>query len=135
MTSNKRSLFAALGIGIVGVWFAVAASAHPFDHISEELELTEAQQESMAALREEFASTRKTFHSQKEEVVALVSSGNVDAAADLAANQARERVYQRAEMRRRLAEILTPEQLVQMDELRSSGKRFSRGRRGRHHSE
>ena len=135
MNISNRSLFATLGIGILVAGLAVAASAHPFDRVGEELGLTDVQQESVAALRAEFSSARETIHGQREEVIALVNSGNVDAAADLAARQARERVYQRAEMRRRLAEILTPEQLVQMDELRASGEHFKRGRRGRRHAQ
>lgn len=110
--------FVALGVLLSAL--ALTAQAHPTDRMMEQLDLTEAQRQSLESLRDEFEPGRDAVQAQRDEVMALVQSGNVDAAADLAANQARERVYQRAEMHRRMAEILSPEQLAKMEEIRSN---------------
>ena len=120
MSIKNRYLLPFLAIGFLSAVFAVSTGAHPMERIAERLGLSEAQQQSLTSLRAEFATARDAAQDQREEVIALVKSGNVDAAADLAAIQARDRVYQRAEMRRRMAEILSPEQLAQMEEIRSS---------------
>ena len=113
---------------------SAATSAHPFEHITDELDLTEAQELDLSSLRAEFVPVKDTANAQREGVMELVNSGDIDAAADMAANQARERVYQRAEIQRRLAEILTPEQFSQMQEIRANQPegRFN-GRPGNRH--
>ena len=75
--------------------FTNMAGAHPTDRIGEQLGLSVEQQESFTALRGEVEVSRTAVHDQSEEVIALVKDGDVDAAADLAADQARERVHQR----------------------------------------
>lgn len=113
----------------------MSAGAHPPHGLGEALGLTEAQQENMAALRAEFVPSRGERDAQREEVVALANSGDVDGAAALAATQASDAVYQRAEMQRRLAEILTPEQLAQLEHIRANGERVEGRRHGRHHDQ
>ena len=120
MTTTTRYILPFVAIGILSGAFVASAGAHPADRLAEQLALSETQQQSLASLRAEYAPLRETAQAQRKEVIALVKSGDVDGAAALAAEQARDRVYQRAEMRRRMAEILTPEQLAQMEELRSS---------------
>lgn len=120
MTTTTRFILPFMAIGILAVAFVASADAHPGDRLTEKLGLSESQQQSLETLRAEYAPLREGEQAKREEVMALVKSGDVDGAAALAADQARDRVYQLAEMQRRMAEILTPEQLAQMEELRMS---------------
>ena len=120
MTTTTRYILPFVAIGIISGAFVASAVAHPGDRLAQQLGLNEAQQQSLATLRTEYAPLKEVAQAQRKEVMALVKSGDVDGAAALAADQARDRVYQRAEMQRRMAEILTPEQLAQMEEIRSS---------------
>lgn len=108
---------------------ALSAHADRGDHFARALDLTEAQQESMREIRETYGVNREQRQANKAEIQALVESGNVDAAADMAAKLASESVYRRAEMRQRMSEILTPEQMEQLEAMRS--KRQTRGNRAR----
>ena len=122
-----------LGVAMSG--FALQSAAEPprrIERLAHQLDLTEAQQTALADLREEFRGARSGMRESRNEVGELIKSGQSDAAADLAAQAARDRVYRSAERRSRLAEILTPEQLAQMDELQSDRRgRGHRSRRGR----
>ena len=129
MTTTTRYILPFVAFGILAVAFVASAGAHPGERLAEQLGLNETQQQTLASLRAEYAPLRQAAQAQREEVIALVKSGNVDGAAALAAEQARDRVYQRAEMQRRMAEILTPEQFAQMEEIRSS--RLDREHKGR----
>ena len=131
MTTTTRFILRFVAIGVFAGAFVASVSAHPGDRLAEHLGLSETQQQNLATLRTEFAPLREAAKTQREEVIALVKSGDVDGAAALAADQARDHVYQRAEIQRRMAEILTPEQLAQMEELRSSRPdRKNKGRSG-----
>lgn len=129
MTITTRFILPFVATGILFSALVTPAVAHPGDRLTQQLGLSEAQQQSVAALRAEYAPLRKAAQAKREEVATLIKSGDVDGAATLAANQARDRVFQRVEMRRRMAEILTPEQLAQMEEIRSS--RPNREHKGR----
>ena len=96
-----------------------AADPTPAHRLTQALDLTSEQQESVAAVFEARKSTRMATKEQFDEVRSLIAAGEVEAAADLAAQQARERVYSMAELRSELVEILTPEQLEQLDTLRA----------------
>lgn len=132
MTTATRYIPPFIAAGFLAVAFATSAGAHPGDRLAAQLDLSETQQQDFATLRAEYAPLREAAQAQRKEVFALVKSGDVDGAAALAADQARDRVYLRAEMQRRMAEILTPEQLAKMDEIRSSRPDQLRkvGRRG-----
>ena len=132
MSETKRSWISVVAIGLVSSLFAFSAGAHPGDRIAEQLELTETQQQSLESIRAEQRLTRESARAGREEVAALAKSGNIDGAAALAADQARERVYRRAEMRRRISEVLTPEQIEQMEALRDN-REERRGKRNRRH--
>ena len=131
MTTTTRFILPFVAIGIFFGAFVAPAVAHPGDRLAQQLGLSETQQQSLATLRTEYAPLREAAQAQRSEVIALVKGGDVDGAAALAADQARDRVYQRAEMQRRMAEILTPEQLAKMEEIRSSRPdRKNKGRPG-----
>ncbi len=130
MTTTTRSILPSLGIGILAVAFVAPAGAQSGDRLAEQLGLSQAQQQSLATLRTENAPLREAAQAQRREVIALVKSGDVDGAAALAADQARDRVYQRTVMQRQMAEILTSEQLAKIEIIRSS--RPGRERRSRH---
>lgn len=138
MTTKTRYILPFMATAILSGAFTTSVSAHPGDRLADQLGLSDTQQQNLASLRAEYAPLRETSQAQREEAIALVKSGDVDGAAALAADQARDRVYQLAEMQWRMAEILTPEQLAQMEEIRSSRPdRFEKkGRRGgRRHSQ
>ena len=137
MNTKNRTNWSFLAIGVLLSTFAFSANAHDSNRLAEKLDLSEAQQQSLATLRAEFAPIRETAQTQRKEVRAMLKTGDVEKAATLAADQARERVYQQAERLRRMAEILTPEQLAKMEEIRSnqSESRFKGQRRGRGRSE
>ena len=130
MSIKIRSTLPSIAFGLLTVAVATSASASPSDRLAERLGLTEAQESSLTSLREEYAPSRDSAQAQREEIIAMVKAGNVDAAAELASSQARERVYQRAEMQRRMSEILTPDQMSEMETIRSSrSNRHIKGRR------
>ena len=106
MTTTTRYILPFVAFGILAVAFVALAGAHPGERLAEQLGLNETQQQSLASLRAEYAPLREAAQAQREEVIALVKSGNVDGAAALAAEQARDRVYQRAEMQRRLVHLV-----------------------------
>lgn len=56
---------------------------------------------------------------QREEIRELIAADNIELAADLAANNARERVYNRASYDEKLSAILTVEQLELLEKMRS----------------
>ncbi|MBK6598080.1 MAG: Spy/CpxP family protein refolding chaperone [Proteobacteria bacterium] len=137
MTTTTRYILPVVAIAIISGAFVASAVAHPGDRLAEQLGLSEAQQQSLASLRAEYAPRREVAQAQREQVLALVESGDVDGAAALAADQARDHVYQRAEMQRLMAESLTPEQLEKMEEIRSSrpDRKHKGGPGGRRHTQ
>ena len=132
MSIGKRNWVPVLAIGLVSGLLASSVGAHPGDRITKQLDLTEAQRQSLAEIRAELRTSRESAQTRREQVVALVKGGNVDGAAALAAEQARERVYRRAEMRRRVSEVLTAEQLKEMEALRM--ERPAKHEMGRRHA-
>ena len=130
MTTTTRYILPFVATGILFGAFVAPAVAHPGDRLAQQLGLSETQQQSLATLRTEYAPLREAAQAQRKEVIALVKGGDVDGAAALAADQARDRVYQRTVMQRQMAEILTSEQLAKIEIIRSS--RPGRERRSRH---
>ncbi len=122
------STFAALALSAS---FAFSAGAQPMHRMAEKLGLTEEQQQSLAELREQQRASREDQRAQREAISEANKSGDVDSAADLAASQARDRVYQQAEMRQQLEAILTPDQLVQWDEMQDRRSQGHRGKGGK----
>ncbi len=127
---TKRS---ALATGVLLGALALTAHAQPgermFERMSKKLDLTAEQQASVREIRAEYGGNREEALAKRAEIKALVDSGEVDAAAELAATHAREAVYRRAEMRNALSQVLTPEQLAEMEAL--TEQRMEQGRRGR----
>ncbi|MEM6638412.1 MAG: Spy/CpxP family protein refolding chaperone [Pseudomonadota bacterium] len=119
--------------------WAAGAHAEPgqrnFDRLAKKLNLTTEQQASVEQIRAAYTPDRDARQAQREEVKALVESGNADAAADLAASHAREAVLRRAQMRNELSQVLTEDQMQQLDAMMEkrrdrSGKQRRRGQRG-----
>ena len=86
----------------------------------EEMGLSQDQQAQLSEFHDQLRDQRKAMLEQRREFEALIKSGRVDAAADLAAQNARERTYKIAERRAQLAEILTPEQIEKLEEVRAN---------------
>ena len=93
----------------------------------EKLDLTGEQAVEVEKLMSEQSGQRGSMIQGVSEIHKLIDQGYVDQAAEQAANSARDRVYKMAETKRRLSEILTPEQLAKMEELKQRRKeRFNR---------
>ncbi|MFK8050431.1 MAG: Spy/CpxP family protein refolding chaperone [Halioglobus sp.] len=118
MSVKKNYLFVFGALGFLLSVCASTTSAHPMDRITDRLELSEEQQQSLLSLRADSELGRDAARESHQEVSALLKSGDTDGAADLAGEQARDRIYKRAQRHQQLAEILTPEQLAQWKELR-----------------
>ncbi len=89
------------------------------------LDLTEEQEAALNALHKE---KRASFHDRRahhDDIQQLIEEGQVEAAADLAAENARQHIRSRAEFQSKLAEILTPEQMEQF--------KAEKGERHKHH--
>jgi len=138
MKNTKRIWITRLVVAILTGAIANTASAQPMQRMAKELGLTDEQQQSLADIRGEFRPSREDARAQREAMREAHKRGDADAAAEIAATAASNRAYQAAEMRQRVAEVLTPEQLNQWDALRESrangreGKGRGRGR-GDHH--
>lgn len=129
--NRKHLKRGAIATGLLIGAFALTSHAEPGERMmkrmAEKLDLTTEQQASIAEIRANYGGNREEMKAKRAEVKALVNSGEVDAAAELAATHARDAVYRRAQMRAELSEILTPEQLTQMEALIE--ERQSRGKR------
>lgn len=105
-------------------------SHSPMERIIEKLDLTDEQATEVEKLMAERSAKRDDKRKGMSEIQAMVDQGNIEQAADQAAeqaaNSARERVYKMAENQRRLSEILTPEQLAKMEEIKQRMKNRSK---------
>ena len=129
MTRTKTAV-TALTTGLLVSAFALAAHAGPGERIARKLGLTEDQQASVEQIRETYRPNRDEVRAKRSDVRALVENGEVDAAAELAATHAREAVYRRAQMRAELSEVLTPEQMAELESLMEQ-RMNNRSRAGR----
>ena len=136
MNNRYRIIIPLLAVGIamsgLALQMAAADSVRNLDRLAQQLDLSEAQQTALSQLRHATRTSRRGTREKRAEVIQLIRSGQADAAADLAAQSARDRVYRHAEHRASLAAILTPQQLAEFDALRSERRgRGNRSRRGR----
>lgn len=98
----------------------------PIERMIEKLDLTDAQ----VIQVEELMGDRPNKRESRAQIKELMDQGNVDQAAEQAANAARERVYQKAKFKSGLEQILTTEQLAKMEqnELRKKKREERRNR-------
>ena len=61
---------------------------------------------------------RAAMHAEKKQVAELFESGDIDGAAEQAANSARAGVYKKAELKEKLSAVLTAEQLQQLQDMK-----------------
>jgi Spy/CpxP family protein refolding chaperone len=134
----KPPIRKSISLMVVGVLLSALAlqtfaDTHRLDRLTQRLNLTAEQQSAMEGLHEQMEPNRQARNEARQEIRSLIASDQVDAAAALAADAARERTYRMAERRQAMAEILTPEQLQQLEEMRQrrGEKRQGRGRRDR----
>ncbi len=102
MTTTTRYILPFVAIGIISGAFVASAVAHPGDRLAEQLGLSEAQQQSLASLRAEYAPRREVAQAQREQVHASRKRRR--------RGEEGRRTAQRAE-RAAMAESLPPEQL------------------------
>ena len=100
-------------------------------HMAKELKLSEEQVTAIKALKENSAEKRSTAKEKRKEIKALMEADNVDAAANLAAEQAKAKIYAKAENKQRMAAILDTEQLEQWQELRE--EKHEKRKHRKHH--
>lgn len=102
------------------------------NRIIKKLDLSDDQAVQVTALFADRKNRSTTRQERAEQMRALIEAGNVDQAADMAANNAREKVLNRAVIQESLKAILTEEQLVELAESQNGrkgrGNRRSRGR-------
>lgn len=99
-----------------------------YDRVAEQLQMTDSQAEQFKQVMTDAKSSRKDMRKQRQEIQQLSDTGDLAGAADLAAKQARERVYQKAEVKQKLAEFLSAEQIEQLETLHANKSK----RRGGH---
>lgn len=110
---------------------------HRFEHLAERLDLSEGQRadlrQAFTARFEEGAEGRRGLFEARQELDAQIHAESFDeaaireAAGVLAALEA-EMAVERARQVQKMHEILTPEQLAQLEEMRGEGRRFGRHR-------
>lgn len=130
--SNMRKL--TLIAAFLAITFGLQnAVAKPPGKMAEALNLSAGQIEAFEALKQERRATRGDRKEIRNKIQDLVRSGDTEAAANLAAEQARQRVYRKAEFHGRMKEILTAEQLEKFESMpnkreRKRGKKHGKGK-------
>ncbi len=100
-----------------------------YELLAEKLKMTDSQAEQFKQVMTNAKSSRKDMRKQRQEIQQRSDTGDLAGAADLAAKQARERVYQKAEVKQKLAEFLSAEQIEQLKTLHANkSKRHSKRR-------
>lgn len=137
MTSPKKLFIPTIALSLVLGSLNPAFAEHGgIDRLAKKLDLTQQQIAAIGALREERGSQHEARRELNAEIHSLIESGQIDAAATLAGSAASERVYEMAAKRTAMAEILTPEQLAEWDQLKQRrGKRHHGSGRGQHRGE
>ncbi len=130
MKTQLRKIISLVVIGVLASAHGLQASAedHRLERMTRKLDLTTEQVEAIQNLNEQISINRPKRGESRKEVVALIDEGQVDAAANLAAENARTRTFQRAERRAGMVEILTPDQFEEWTE-----RKERRDRGGREH--
>lgn len=103
---------------IAGLAIFSYADSERISRMTQYLELSDEQVLAIEALGNPQEEGRGEAWRTKKEVEKLVVAGEVDAAANLAAESVRTKIYGYAENRAALAEILTPAQLEEWEDLR-----------------
>lgn len=98
--------------------------------MTEKLGLSSEQASSLKTVYEEKMAGKSAKYLAREEVEALIEADNPEAAAELAAEQARQRVLDRAEFRSRIKAILSEEQFAQWQAMKH--RRMHRGKQITH---
>lgn len=119
---NKLTVKSIVGLAVASALMLGTANAHPKKQMFEELNLTDAQRQSLLSMKGDFQGKRAEAQAKRQEIKSLLQAGNVDAAADLVANIAREKVYKRAERFNQIKGILTEEQIATLKENRPERK-------------
>ena len=140
MSQLKKNMKHGVLVGALSLTLltGVAAAKGPFggqfggdsgsriDRMVERLELSDEQAVEFEKLMESRADQRSLKFQGMSEIQEMIDQGNVDLAAEQAANSARAGVYEMAENKRLLSEILTPEQLAKMEEIKERMKNRSK---------
>ena len=87
--------------------------------MTEQLNLSEEQASQIQAIFAEKKASRENKRLARQEVEALIESGDTEAAAELAANHARQRVLDRAEFVSQIKAVLSEEQFAQWQEVKA----------------
>lgn len=85
--------------------------------MAELLGLSQQQIDTINTLRKEQRPDFESERQQNKEIHALIQAGNTEQAAELAAEQARSRVYKQAEFHNKLKQILSEEQLATWEQM------------------
>ena len=92
------------------------------ERMADKLELSESQVTQIQQLIDTTRPEKGSMKARKAQMKELIEQGNVDQAAELAAEAARQRVYNRTNFKNGLSQILTAEQLAQMEEFKERRK-------------
>lgn len=103
---------------IAGLAISSYADSERISRMTQYLDLSDEQVLAIEALGNPQEEDRGEAWRTKNEVEKLVVAGEVEAAATLAAESVRSKIYRYAENRAALAEILTPSQLEEWEDLR-----------------
>ena len=137
MSDYIKKNIAPIIIGFLSIAFIVSAASAQNHHSKnrfqdsymsysmkalKHLDLTDDQKDQMKTLfggRDERKNAMLEFRSQSEEVRDLIEAGDFNAAAEVAANLARERVNKIAETKLAMESILTPDQLEKLKSMQA----------------
>jgi len=92
------------------------------ERMADKLDLSDSQVTQIQQLIETNRPEKGSRKAHKAQMKELIEQGNVDQAAELAAEAARQRVYSRTNFKNGLSQILTAEQLAKMEEFKERRK-------------
>ena len=98
--------------------YAMAKPHKDVDKLAQRLKLDEAQTVKFKEIMTAQKIERAAMQAEKKQVAELFKSGDIDGAAEQAANAARAGVYKRAELKEKLSAVLTAEQLQQLQDMK-----------------
>ncbi|MEW6998223.1 hypothetical protein AADZ86_11005 [Colwelliaceae bacterium BS250] len=133
---KKMTAISLLSLLAISSSYAMAKPQKDVDNLAQRLELDEAQTIKFKEIMSAQKTERAAMQADKKQVAKLLEDGDIDGAADKAAELARAGVYKIAEFKAQLSTVLTAQQLQQLQDIKNHKMdRMQRSRHGKHKQE
>lgn len=124
--------YSLLMVGMLMLSSCFAEDVFAGERMAKYLDLNDEQVAAIATLKSEKRLSREAYHETRETIKALIEEGDVDQAANLAAEQARQKVLAKAEFRDAIKGILSPEQFEKWEQMPRKKHHGSKWRKKSH---